>query len=336
MTTSYSSPLDALSALLEERGRFEGWLAQLESRRGQSPAHVVDRVRGDYLRRLEGVVEQLRGRASELEASADSLRERIAILQHEELNRRDERYEMELRSLVGEYEPEHAQRSMSACDEAIATLSAERVVHAAELARVSEVLASVAPAPPLAPPPQPDVAPDRVLHNDAPHTAESTLSVEDSTNPMSEPAAVRIEHASALETGSLTGVSHPSQQDELAFLQSVVESHDSAPPGPVLSEPIGMDAARRIEESSADLLPPTVLAAPRRPATPLSSSVPTGPASRDPYASTTSTLTPGSMPSYFKDMPTEQVKTLKCQECGTMNYPTEWYCERCGGELAAM
>ena len=29
-------------------------------------------------------------------------------------------------------------------------------------------------------------------------------------------------------------------------------------------------------------------------------------------------------------------KTLKCQECGTLNYPTEWYCERCGGELAAL
>jgi hypothetical protein len=32
----------------------------------------------------------------------------------------------------------------------------------------------------------------------------------------------------------------------------------------------------------------------------------------------------------------EPSKTLKCAECGAMNYPTEWYCERCGGELAAM
>lgn len=29
-------------------------------------------------------------------------------------------------------------------------------------------------------------------------------------------------------------------------------------------------------------------------------------------------------------------KTLKCQECGAMNRPTEWYCERCGAELAAV
>ncbi len=31
----------------------------------------------------------------------------------------------------------------------------------------------------------------------------------------------------------------------------------------------------------------------------------------------------------------DQAKTLRCTECGTMNLPTEWYCERCGGELAA-
>ena len=29
-------------------------------------------------------------------------------------------------------------------------------------------------------------------------------------------------------------------------------------------------------------------------------------------------------------------KTLKCAECGAMNCPTEWYCESCGAELAAV
>jgi len=32
----------------------------------------------------------------------------------------------------------------------------------------------------------------------------------------------------------------------------------------------------------------------------------------------------------------QQAKTLKCGECGTLNRPTEWYCERCGAELAAL
>ena len=32
----------------------------------------------------------------------------------------------------------------------------------------------------------------------------------------------------------------------------------------------------------------------------------------------------------------KSAKSLKCKECGTMNLPTEWYCERCGAELAAL
>ena len=31
----------------------------------------------------------------------------------------------------------------------------------------------------------------------------------------------------------------------------------------------------------------------------------------------------------------QAIRSLKCQECGTLNFPTEWYCEQCGGELAA-
>jgi hypothetical protein len=31
-----------------------------------------------------------------------------------------------------------------------------------------------------------------------------------------------------------------------------------------------------------------------------------------------------------------QTKTLKCAECGELNRPTEWYCERCGAELASL
>jgi hypothetical protein len=45
---------------------------------------------------------------------------------------------------------------------------------------------------------------------------------------------------------------------------------------------------------------------------------------------------PTGVPVYLRDAPSQQAKTLKCAECGTLNFPTEWYCERCGGELAAL
>ena len=41
-------------------------------------------------------------------------------------------------------------------------------------------------------------------------------------------------------------------------------------------------------------------------------------------------------PAAAKAAPNQQAKTLKCAECGTLNRPTEWYCERCGAELAAL
>jgi len=94
--------------------------------------------------------------------------------------------------------------------------------------------------------------------------------------------------------------------DELAFLQSVVDQ----PTAPV-------EVPQAANGPIGSVMPDPQSAAPPQPPR-------------------TSAPTPGATPSFLKDMPTEQVKTLKCQECGTMNYPTEWYCERCGGELAAM
>ena len=37
-----------------------------------------------------------------------------------------------------------------------------------------------------------------------------------------------------------------------------------------------------------------------------------------------------------RDTSGEGIKSLKCGECGALNYPTEWYCERCGAELASL
>lgn len=96
--------------------------------------------------------------------------------------------------------------------------------------------------------------------------------------------------------------------DELEFLKSVVDSRGR----PVNPTP----SAGQPRESDTN---PFGLGMPAEP-------------SPSPHVPRQSTQ----VPAFLKDVPSEQVKTLKCQECGTMNYPTEWYCERCGGELAAM
>jgi len=51
-----------------------------------------------------------------------------------------------------------------------------------------------------------------------------------------------------------------------------------------------------------------------------------------PFAANVASNNPLSLKSSVKG----DVKTLKCGECGTMNDPTQWYCERCGAELSAI
>src|SRR5215211_1967751 len=177
------NPMDALNALMEERSRYEQWLTQLEARKGTTPPHVFDRVRGDYTERLNAVLDQLAGRATELQETAGTLAERVASLYADETALRDERAEAELRAAVGEFTLEHASDVIQRCDEAIASLGSERATVGAELGRVQEILAvavrpptppageapivpieSLAPEPVAAPPfvPAPVVAPQAV------------------------------------------------------------------------------------------------------------------------------------------------------------------------------
>jgi hypothetical protein len=314
--------MDALHALLSERARYEGWLAQLESRRGAAPEHVLERVRTDYAARLTHVIEQLRGRAEDLQATVAGLRDRLRELAIEEGARRDERAETELRAAVGELEPDHAHHAIGRCDEAIAGLMAQRESLGSELARLQEVLVLVVPPP--APAPEPVVeAPVVEASIDQAVTEETeVVPVVQEESPV-ESALERMaaaEESAPSPMGRADHATPPSAIEELNFVRSVVSS---------TGQP------QRVETGS-DLIQPPVLAAPRRTATPMSTGA--VPGLRDPLRTVAGdgSLSPANMPSFLKDMPTEQVKTLKCQECGVMNYPTEWYCERCGGELAAM
>ncbi|MEP7327096.1 MAG: hypothetical protein ABI836_14190 [Gemmatimonadota bacterium] len=99
--------------------------------------------------------------------------------------------------------------------------------------------------------------------------------------------------------------------DELAFLKSVSEDEQGGP------------SARRA--SGGNPRPPETLGPP-------SVHSPVQP----PLTTAAHTLEPSGPHAEISgrpSIPTAQ-RTLKCGECGTMNRPTEWYCERCGAELA--
>ena len=328
MTSSEQNSMNVLNALMEERNRYEQWLAQLEARKGTTPPHVFERVRGDYGARLNGVLDQLAGRATELQATAGTLAERVAALYADETSLRDERAEAELRAAVGEFTLDHAREVMQRCDERIAALGAERASVGAELGRVQEILA-VAVRPATPPAGEPPVVPIEAL---APPTAAPTPKAPPTPEPVAPPPPPVASREPA-----------PSNFDELAFLQSVVDKPaplpqvvPELPPEPRIERAAPAASRPPVVEDVVASAPEPAPAAPARrniAPTPVLTSAPL--IAKD-GAEPNATLTPGSIPAFLKDVPTEQIKTLKCQECGTMNYPTEWYCERCGGELAAM
>ncbi len=143
-------------------------------------------------------------------------------------------------------------------------------------------------------------------------SVESELSrIQEILGLVRQPAQQTSPSPPALESRPTTD---PGAFDELAFLQSVVDE----PSAPLAAAAPLADAPSPVAGVS-----PSGARSGSQPA--IRQAVPRA-----------TPATPSSTPAFLKDMPTEQVKTLKCQECGTMNYPTEWYCERCGGELAAM
>ena len=108
-------------------------------------------------------------------------------------------------------------------------------------------------------------------------------------------------------------------------------------PRPAIPEPPTLNPPSRMEQVAPRASQPT----------------PSTPSSRTPFdefpvlrpgtgtvspPSSAAVATPPSVPKTggTQDPRSEQHKTLKCPECGAANYPTEWYCERCGGELATM
>jgi hypothetical protein len=106
-------------------------------------------------------------------------------------------------------------------------------------------------------------------------------------------------------------------------------------PRPAIPEPPTLNPPSRIEPVTPRATAPTS-STPRTPFDDFPVLRPgTGPVTPP---STTAVATPPSVPRSggTQDPRSEQHKTLKCPECGAANYPTEWYCERCGGELATM
>jgi len=314
MPDSKSSAND-LSALLEERRKFEGWISALDARRESTPQHVFDRVRGDYESRMRQVEERLAAHRHSIQDERTSLQSRRALLQAEEQLRRDERAELELRAHVGELSSEESDSSFRAVDEALESMTTEKSALTKRIDELDALLDLRAP------------EPSEVVAESKAETAAEipsvTATATESAKPASEIEELAIEdlEVESSSAGAPTaskpaaGVHTPGGSfDELAFLTDVVGlKEDKTPVEKAADEkPLVLR-----EESTGSILDGVTGSATEE---------------RKPLASNV-----GNTPIVLRTSGAiEHSKTLKCTECGAMNYPTEWYCERCGAELAAL
>jgi Skp family chaperone for outer membrane proteins len=354
---------EQVTALYEERQRFEAWLAALEAKRATTPVHIYTRVHADYGTRLQRVVEELRTHRTALQELESTLIDRLTALDGEEAKHRDEAAEAELRATVGELASEHFTEVTERTSGAIARLSEERGRVQAELSQLRHLLdvgtaplpvAAVGQEPARAEPYAPDTARLRLVDSGAPAPipshdapppptpADWELSFENALGGNPAPAPPRHSGPRAAEKAP-ERAQEPNPFDDLEFLKTMVDRNTGEhtvvnptrerPPEPAAPAPAPepletMPTAPPVKQRPSKPQPVAAsglpLIMPDAPAPPRTESrFPQGGA-RD------------SVPSYLKESPPEQVKTLKCQECGTLNYPTEWYCERCGAELAAL
>ncbi len=356
----------SIEKLLEDRAQFVSWLTRLNSTAGAPspvPEAVRGRVRADYERRLEAVLEELRSHTSALEDQVAGLQARAGELAARESEHKEHLSEAEIRHMVGEYDDSKWEGIRTELLKVLAHVHDELSQTHAEIDRLNEVLGTIrSPVAPVVPDPEPapipepppSPAPPTIASGPRPAVTTSGSRAALPPEPMapppvpapappvmepprpaaSAPAATEIPFRPAPPRPQPKAPAPPpapkkeeqpsrtlwfpsgkpaeaggggAKLDELAFLKSVTGNEAPAAPPPPPAAP----ARSRASGGFTRAPEPAIPEAPPEP--------------KAPAADTAKDRSSGS-----------GQKTLKCGECGTLNRPTEWYCERCGAELAAL
>jgi hypothetical protein len=325
MSKDAQPALENVAALMLERQRIEAWLATLEARKASTPDHVYQRVRGDYSTRLKAITDQLLARHTTLKTHVDQLQGRLTQYETEAQRFKDERAESELRMQVGELSVADWNTKVRECDEGIAKLSEAQAQARGALAQAREILAMVSG-----------------QTNGA--VAASSTSSPRISRPLNidelrakENGAAKPPSAPAPPAGLQTG----SGMNELEFLNSVVGGQA---PNAGNGQKSGSDSIELETEGAPDLAETLLNRVNQRAGGNLrenndADSLLKGVGEQKPGSKTNplaANVTESNPIVLRPQGGPERHKTLKCQECGTMNYPTEWYCERCGAELVSV
>jgi hypothetical protein len=331
MTDQSTQNLAEIEGLLASRQQLTGWLERLNAAGSRAPEVVRAKVRGDYQGRLAVVLEQLRAYSDQVSTRLTGLSAHLSEFRQHRGEEAEIRAEAELRHSVGEYTDEEWQVVELGCSGKIASFDHEIERLGEEIRRMEEVQGLIS-----GPASVPSFAPAPAV------TAPAATPEPARAAPVSEEPELIVSHGPVEVEPTDFPSSDPLGDSMPRPLSLVRDEEVEAPPAPARPEapkftPRGPVPKQR-DSGAARAIPfpsPNQTPAPGDELAFLRS------VSLD-AAPPSARLTPHPAPNAAgmldkEDRPSQAVvKTLKCGECGTLNRPTEWYCERCGAELAAL
>ena len=329
MSKAKTNALDALRALIAERQQYEQWISALESKREGTPEHVFERVQADYRGRLDRVVTDIKGYAEELQLSISTLSSRLVEVAREEDTRREGLQEAELRAAVGEYEPQQWDELRRDAEQSLEKIAADRVSLDSQLneLRAIQKLSEVGTVGDPGAPSGGRMTPSEPI----PSRAAVEPPMREPVKPVVESSPPEPVWTAALPDAPPPAAEKPSTPEPVAAASGATAG--AAPDQAAAPAP----AAIRVEPARTSTPPAAARPTPSQDRLPLDSVAAAASAASGTGRGRSSKTPAGGVSRSRTDQPkTDQAKTLKCPECGTPNYPTEWYCERCGGELATM
>lgn len=306
--------LPAIDTLLGERDALHAWLTKLEGAQVSVPDRVRDRVRADYQGRLDAVTDALRAHRSTIAERLSADRNEQQELIANATATREALAEAELRHAVGEFADDRFEEERVRYASNLESYQISLNAVEARIARHEELEAQLTAAPGAVP--------------DEPHTpAQEPLAAAPAAP--APPAAMFPEDDHAVDG-----------EDEFLSVFSTPEVEEPTPaPQPPLPPPGGEGTPLSFTPSGS--VPPIGMP----PHDPPRFSAPTHPSSPpvSPRTRPAEIFVGGMVPQLDEERerpavePQEAVaRTVRCGECGAMNRPLEWYCEKCGAELTAV
>ncbi|HEY3933630.1 MAG TPA: hypothetical protein VGL65_03350 [Gemmatimonadales bacterium] len=340
--TESPQELAAVEQLLAESDALQGWIQRVDQAPVAAPDAVRERVRRDYQERLDLLAAGLRAHADIIAARLDADRREHDELQGRGTAARDALAEAELRFAVGEYDRDRfdAERTRHGSD--IETFDVGIAAAIERIGRLEDIQGMmlrgsrtrpVAPA--FEPANHPAAEPEAAAPDAKPAPAELDVQAEVEVVDLApdedhDLLAVFDEPGEVVD--DTTAPSASQEFGPLSFRPPGAEPSRTTPSG---ARARSFDSAAPLGIPAADVPPRFVRPGERVPGPAAITVPPVVEASSQPASElfADEIVVSGPAPE-VNAVPVG--RTLRCGECGAMNRPLEWYCEKCGAELAAV